>query len=243
MSKTKILIAGGGIGGLAAAIALLQRGFDVEVHEQAGELREIGAGIQISPNGNRALHSLGIFEDLRGLSCNAQAKEIRLWNSGQTWPLFDLGDQALRKYGFPYLTVFRPDLLRLLGAAVQRLKPDAIRLGARTMGVRQTAAGVTLELADAKATEKVKQYLPAIRSGILILISQRTAEELLQREGKEKLAADILAEASRPFAPDEAQSKAKAKKDADKSKKKTADKKTADEGPVRGVLFSSFIVQ
>lgn len=153
MSKTKILIAGGGIGGLAAAIALLQRGLDVEVHEQAGELREIGAGIQISPNGNRALHSLGIFEDLRALSCNAQAKEIRLWNSGQTWPLFDLGDQALRKYGFPYLTVFRPDLLRLLGAAVQRLKPDAIRLGARAVGVRQTATGVTLELADGRAVE------------------------------------------------------------------------------------------
>lgn len=110
-------------------------------------------------------------------------------------------------------------------------------------GEKVAQIGVTLELADAKATEKVKQYLPAIRSGILILISQRTAEELLQREGKEKLAADILAEASRPFAPDEAQSKAKAKKDADKSKKKTADKKTADEGPVRGVLFSSFIVQ
>jgi len=110
-------------------------------------------------------------------------------------------------------------------------------------GEKVAQIGITLELADAKATEKVKQYLPAIRSGILILISQRTAEELLQREGKEKLAADILAEASRPFAPDEAQSKAKAKKDADKSKKKIADKKAADEGPVRGVLFSSFIVQ
>ena len=56
--------------------------------------------------------------------------------------------------------------------------------------------GVTLELSDAKAPDKVKVYMPAIRSGVLMLISQRTAEELLLREGKEKLAADILEEAA-----------------------------------------------
>ncbi|MFA5549949.1 MAG: FAD-dependent monooxygenase [Porticoccaceae bacterium] len=150
MSTLKVLIAGGGIGGLAAAIALLRRGFDVEVYEQAGELREFGAGIQISPNGNRALHSLGVFETLQKLSCNADAKEIRLWNTGKTWKLFDLGDAALRKYGFPYLTVFRPDLLRVLGDEVKRLKPDAIHLGARGVGMSQTADGVTLELADGR---------------------------------------------------------------------------------------------
>ena len=110
-------------------------------------------------------------------------------------------------------------------------------------GEKVAQIGITLELADAKATEKVKMYLPAIRSGILILISQRTAEELLQREGKEKLAADILMEASRHFLADDSYVKAKPKKDADKSKKKAADKKPADTGPVRGVLFSSFIVQ
>ena len=110
-------------------------------------------------------------------------------------------------------------------------------------GEKVAQIGITLELADAKATEKVKPYLPAIRSGILILISQRTAEELLQREGKEKLAADILTEASRPFAADESHNKAKAKKEADKPKKKAVEKKVAEEGPVRGVLFSSFIVQ
>lgn len=151
MRTLKVLIAGGGIGGLAAAIALLQRGFDVEVFEQAGELREIGAGIQISPNGNRALQSLGIFEALRQLSSDAEAKEIRLWSSGQTWPLFDLGPEAIRRYGMPYMTVFRPDLLRLLGEAVRRLKPDAIQLGSRGIGVTQTADGVILQLADGRS--------------------------------------------------------------------------------------------
>lgn len=153
MRQVKVLISGGGIGGLAAAIALLQRGFDVEVYEQAGELREIGAGIQISPNGNRALQALGVFETLRNLSCNADAKEIRLWNTGKTWKLFDLGGEALRKYGFPYLTVFRPDLLRVLGDEVKRLKPDAIHLGARGVGMSQTPDGVTLELADGRRVQ------------------------------------------------------------------------------------------
>lgn len=150
MSKLKVLIAGGGIGGLAVAIALLKRGFDVEVYEQAGEMREIGAGIQISPNGNRALQALGVFDALQKLSCKADAKEIRLWNTGKTWKLFDLGAEAVNQYGFPYMTVFRPDLLRVLGDEVRRLGSDILHLGARSVGMSQTADGVTLELADGR---------------------------------------------------------------------------------------------
>ena len=60
----KIIIIGGGIGGLAAALALLTRGLDVEVYEQAPELKEVGAGIQISSNGTRVLYELGLKEAL-----------------------------------------------------------------------------------------------------------------------------------------------------------------------------------
>ena len=63
--KPHVLIAGGGIGGLAAALALLRRGFDVDVYEQAGELREVGAGVQLSANGIRLLHELGVHEALQ----------------------------------------------------------------------------------------------------------------------------------------------------------------------------------
>ena len=150
MSQTKILIAGGGIGGLSTAIALLRRGFDVEIFEQSSELREFGAGIQISPNGNRALASLGVFDTLHRLACPSDAKEIRLWNTGKTWPLFDLGDAAVRKYGFPYMTVFRPDLLRVLADEVKRLKPDAVHVNARCEGVEQTDDAVSLRLADGR---------------------------------------------------------------------------------------------
>jgi flagellar FliL protein len=111
-------------------------------------------------------------------------------------------------------------------------------------GEKVAQIGITLELADAHATDKVKMYLPSIRSGILLLISQRTAEELLLIEGKEKLAADILQEASRPFAVAATGSAtAKSKKDVVKAKKKNVDKHATDENPVRGVHFSSFIVQ
>jgi flagellar FliL protein len=106
-------------------------------------------------------------------------------------------------------------------------------------GDRVAQVGVTLEVRDAKASDAVKVYLPAIRSEILMLISQRTAEQLLSKEGKEGLASAILKQASTPFGGghDEV-----AAQDAPAPKKKS---KTAPvvEYPVVGVLFSSFIVQ
>ena len=79
--QLRILIAGGGVGGLTAALALFQRDFGVEVFEQASELREVGAGVQISANGSRALHALGIGEAVEHEACKASGKEIRLWTA------------------------------------------------------------------------------------------------------------------------------------------------------------------
>jgi salicylate hydroxylase len=143
-----ILIAGGGIGGMAAALALLNRGHTVDVYEQAAEFREFGAGVQISPNGTRALNALGVLPALRQLSCDTAGKEVRLWNTGRTWKLFDLGAEAIARYGFPYVTVFRPDLLQVLVDAVRARRPEAIHLGRRAVGVTQSAEGMTLHLAD-----------------------------------------------------------------------------------------------
>ena len=105
-------------------------------------------------------------------------------------------------------------------------------------GERVAQIGITLVVADAHTGESVKGFLPSIRSGVLMLISQRTAEELLSAEGKEKLKKDVLREASVPFGggdeePDDAP--------ADGKKKKK--KKAHTEYPVTDVLFSSFIVQ
>jgi salicylate hydroxylase len=153
--KPHVLIAGGGIGGLTAALALLRRGFDVDVYEQAGELREVGAGLQISPNGNLVLHALGLGEALRALACEAAGKEVRLWNTGQTWKLFDLGAVAVQRYGFPYYTVHRPDLLAVLADGVRREKPDALHLGARCTGLGQTAGSATLHFQGGEARGEV----------------------------------------------------------------------------------------
>jgi len=147
----RVLIAGGGIGGLAAALALLKRGFDVDVYEQASELREVGAGVQLSANAIRVFHELGVHEALRALACEASGKEVRLWNSGQTWKLFDLGAVSVERYGFPYYTAYRPDLLAVLADGVQREKADAIHLGARCTGFEQSARAVTLRFDGGEA--------------------------------------------------------------------------------------------
>jgi len=147
----KILIAGGGIGGLAAAAALLQRGVDVEVYEQAAELKEVGAGIQISPNGNKVLDALGVFQGLRELSCDPERKEFRLWNTGKPWPMFSLGQSVIEKYGYPYLTVYRPDMHEALARRVRELKPDAIHLDCAVTGCTQDAEGAELRLRDGRS--------------------------------------------------------------------------------------------
>jgi len=147
MTTPHILIAGAGIGGLTAALALLRRGFDVDVYEQAAELKEVGAGVQISANGNRALFTLGLGDELKRLAVEADGKEIRLWTTGQTWKLFDLGAESIKRYGFPYLTVYRPDLHAILAGAVSAAKPGCIHLGAKAVGLYQDESGVTLRLA------------------------------------------------------------------------------------------------
>lgn len=142
----KVAVIGAGIGGLTAALALLRAGFDVDVYEQAAEVREIGAGIQIAPNGNCVLASLGVLEELKALACETAGKEIRLWNSGLTWKLFDLGTVAVERFGHPYLTVYRPDLISVLGAAVRREKPDAIHLDSKCVTLTQDPERVLLAL-------------------------------------------------------------------------------------------------
>ena len=142
----KLLVAGAGIGGLTAALAALRKGLDVEVYEQAAELKEVGAGLQLSANGTRVFYELGMGEALKALSCETTGKEIRLWNTGESWKLFDLGSVSVERYGYPYFTVYRPDLLGALAAAIRQIKPDAIHLASKCIGLTQTADKVRLEL-------------------------------------------------------------------------------------------------
>jgi len=132
----RIVVVGAGIGGLTAALALLKRGFSVQVIEQARQLGEIGAGVQISPNGNRVLAALGLAGRIEAVASEPLGKRVRLWSTGQTWNLFDLGAISRQRYGFPYLTMHRGDLHRALVDGVSAMDPDAIRLGTHVDDLR-----------------------------------------------------------------------------------------------------------
>src|SRR6201996_6568843 len=149
----RIVVAGAGIGGLCAALALIRRGFEIVVCEQASELREVGAGVQLSPNGTRVLAEFGVLDDLRAVAVEAEAKEIRLWNSGESWPLFDLGASAMAEYGFPYLMVHRGDLQMVLARAVERAAPGAIRRSAEVVDVRDRDGFASAVLADGSSVD------------------------------------------------------------------------------------------
>lgn len=110
-------------------------------------------------------------------------------------------------------------------------------------GERVAQVGITFELRDMAASDTVKQYLPTIRSGVLLLVSQKTSEELLKREGKEKLANDILREAARPFGGLDDEEEAEQPKNGAANTGKSRNRVRPGDLPVQRVLFSSFIVQ
>jgi flagellar FliL protein len=107
-------------------------------------------------------------------------------------------------------------------------------------GNRFAQLGLTLELEDSKTADAMKAFMPSIRNAILMLISQRSSETMLQMEGKEKLSADIVREVSKVMGyslPEAAEA------DASQSEKPAKKRPVAPPNPLRGVLFSSFIVQ
>jgi salicylate hydroxylase len=141
-----ILIAGAGLGGLTTALALLQRGHNVSVFEQAQELREVGAGVQLGANGTRVLIALGLEAAMKEIVCPAVAKDVRLGTTGQSWKTFDLGETSVERFGAPYWMAHRGDFHGVLLRAVQAADPNAIRTGTTCIGFEQTDGSVTLHL-------------------------------------------------------------------------------------------------
>ena len=108
------LVAGGGIGGLAAALGLADAGFAVAVHERAPALEEFGAGLQLSPNATRILARMGVLDTLKGLALEPRAMVVRRARDGVQLARMELGETALKRWGAPYLFAHRADLLRAL---------------------------------------------------------------------------------------------------------------------------------
>src|SRR3974390_2816101 len=142
----KVLIAGAGIGGLVAGLALLAKGIDVEIFEQAGELRELGAGVQLSANGTRILIALGLGEAMQAIASEPSGKEIRLFSTGRSWKLFDLGASSRAVYGAPYWMVHRGDFHRVLLDAFNARAPGKLHLPSRCVGFEEDKDGISLSL-------------------------------------------------------------------------------------------------
>lgn len=112
----KITVAGAGIGGLTAAIALSRRGAQVTILEQAAEITEVGAGIQVSPNGFAVLKALGLGEAFRAIATQGEAVELRDYRAGDLVARLDLG---LLPQDQPYFFVHRADLIEVLAEAAR----------------------------------------------------------------------------------------------------------------------------
>src|SRR5438105_7059530 len=152
-SPSKIAVIGAGIGGLTAALALARRGLDVEVHEQSSTLKEVGAGVQIGPNGARVLHALGLKDALERVAVIPARRELRHWSTGETWNWFDLGAASVERYGTPHMLLHRGDLHGILADALTRLKADAIKLGRKCVGVSQSEDRAEVRFATGEAVQ------------------------------------------------------------------------------------------
>lgn len=143
----RALVAGGGIGGLAAALGLARAGWDVTVFERADGFREVGAGLQMSPNACRVLRWLGIEDAVAGRAFRPAAAHMRDGQSGASIYRIDLGDTAERRWGAPYLHVHRADLHAVLLEAAMAAGAHLVT-GAEVAGYGHRQEGVRLRLAD-----------------------------------------------------------------------------------------------
>jgi 2-polyprenyl-6-methoxyphenol hydroxylase-like FAD-dependent oxidoreductase len=140
-----VAVVGGGIGGLTTAVALVRKGIDVTVYEQAPELLPVGASLALGPNATRLLGALGLMEPVRRVGSAADAVELLRWSDGTVLLHTELGPQAEAHFGAPALDFHRADLHRVL---LEALPEGTIRLGTQITSVEQDADRAALVAAD-----------------------------------------------------------------------------------------------
>ncbi len=146
----RIAIIGGGIAGLAAAVALHRRGIEVTVYEQAPALSEIGAGVQMTPNAMNALRVLGLEESAIEVAFEPESQVLRSWKSGRVIYRAPIRGVFRERFGAPLCSFHRADLLAVLAAPL----PDrAIRLNARCVAVEPGEALAAAHFADGSTIE------------------------------------------------------------------------------------------
>lgn len=148
-----ILVAGGGIGGLAAALALSRRRHRADVFEQAAAFGEIGAGVQLGPNATRRLQQLDLGPALAAIAARPAALCVRSADSGAELARMPLGDAMQQRYGAPYVCVHRADLHGLLLDAVRARGTGTLVTAAQIRQVETSDDLVCLSSTDARAWE------------------------------------------------------------------------------------------
>jgi salicylate hydroxylase len=146
----RVAIIGAGLGGLAAAGALRQRGIEVAVYERATALGEVGAGIQLGPNAVKVLRALGLESSLRRLAAEPANYVSLAWNNAHLRYREPMKGPYVDRYGAPYLMAHRADLHRLLCGLVA---DDTVKLGKQCTGVSSTGGGAVADFADGSQIE------------------------------------------------------------------------------------------
>lgn len=163
-----IAIIGGGIGGLAAALSLLRAGFDVHVYEQVRFLREVGAGIVLTPNVSRVLHGLGLTEQLERLAVAPTVVRQRRWQDGSTLLLAPVQQLVGPSGEHQFYTVHRADLLTMLANA---LPPERIHLAHKLSALDDTGPRVELKFENgAHASADVVVGADGIHSAVRAIL-------------------------------------------------------------------------
>ena len=145
-----VTIIGAGIGGLATAAALRNRGIAVDVYEQADKFARVGAGIQQSPNAVRVHRGLGIEDRLRQVAFHPASSLNRDATSGRVTNDHPLGRELEQRYGAPYLTLHRGDLHDALASIVPG---DCVHLGKKLVAINARGARIELSFADGSEVE------------------------------------------------------------------------------------------
>jgi salicylate hydroxylase len=168
-----VLVVGGGIGGLACALALAQAGRRVHVVEQAPVFAEIGAGLQLGPNATRVFSALGLLEPVLRSAVLPPRAVVRDVITGEDLTILDLGEPFLRRYGYPYIVAHRHDILSTLLEACRATPAITMETDRTVVAAHDGPGGAGVTFADGdKCSATLLIGADGIRSRVRMMLDE-----------------------------------------------------------------------